>query len=120
MSTKFGSIKTIKGKRGNTYCVQIRMKGHPHISKTFKELKEAKAWLKERSYAMSTGKPYETKVMRTRTFAQLVDKYIEEKADKSSSNYKTRLGQLFWWKDQLGRFTPITLLTISLKPSLFF
>lgn len=105
MSTKLGSIKTIKGKRGSTYCVQIRMKGHPHISKTFKELREAKAWLKETSYAMSTGKPYETKIMRTRTFAQLVDKYIEEKVDKSSSNYKTRLGQLLWWKDQLGCFT---------------
>lgn len=105
MTVKFGSIKTIQGKKGNTYCVQIRMKGHPHISKTFKELKEAKSWLKETSYAMSTGQAYETKVMRTQTFAQLIDKYIEEKVDKTSSNYITRLGQLLWWKEQLGYLT---------------
>ena len=105
MSVKFGSIKTIQGKKGKTFCVQIRMKGHPHISKTFKELKAAKQWLKETSYAMSTGQPYETKVMRTQTFAQLVDKYIDEKIDKTSSNYKTRLGQLLWWKGHLGHFT---------------
>lgn len=105
MSVKFGSIKTIQGKKGNTYCVQIRMKGHPPISKTFKELKETKSWLKETSYAMSAGQPYETKVMRTQTFAQLIAKYIEEKVDKTSSNYITRLGQLLWWKEQLGHLT---------------
>ena len=105
MSVKHGSIKTIQGKKGNTYCVQIRQKGHPHISKTFKELKTAKQWLKETSYAMATGQAYETKVMRTHTFAQLVDKYIDEKLDTTSSNYKTRLGQLLWWKGQLGYFT---------------
>jgi hypothetical protein len=105
MSVKVGSIKTIEGKKSNTYCVQIRMKGYPHISKTFKELKEAKKWLKETSYAMSTGQPYETKVMRTQSFAQLIDKYIDEETDKTSSNYKTRLGQLLWWKEQLGHFT---------------
>jgi hypothetical protein len=32
MSVKFGSIKTIQGKKRNTYCVQIRIKGYPHIS----------------------------------------------------------------------------------------
>lgn len=105
MSSKVGSIKTIQGKKGNTYCVQVRMKGHRHLSKTFKELKEAKSWLKETIYAMSTGRPYETKIMRTQTFAQLIDKYIDEEIDKISSNYKTRLGQLLWWKEQLGHLT---------------
>ncbi len=85
MSVKFGSIKTIQGKKGNTYCVQIRMKGCPHISKTFKELKDAKSWLKETSYAMSKGQPYETKVMRTQTFAQLIDKYINKDLQKNKS-----------------------------------
>ncbi len=54
---------------------------------------------------MSTGQSYETKMMRTQTVAQLVDKYIDEEIDKSSSNYKTRLGQLFCWKKQLGHLT---------------
>jgi integrase len=105
MSVKVGSIKTIPGKRGNTYCVQIRMKGHPHLSKTFKELRLAKKWLQETTHAISTGQPYETKLMRTKTFAQLVDKYINEEIDATSSNYTTRLGQLLWWREQLGHLT---------------
>jgi len=105
MSVKVGSIKPIKGKKGTTYCVQIRLRGKPHISKTFKELKLAKKWLQETTHSIQTGLPYETKVMRTQTFAQLIDKYIKEEIDKGSSNYKTRLGQLFWWKDQLGHLT---------------
>ncbi len=105
MSVKFGSIKTIQGKKGNTYCVQIRMKGHPHLSKTFKKLRLAKQWLSETTYAMRAGQSYETKVMRTQTFSQLINKYIEEEIDKSSSYYKTRLGQLLWWKEQLGHLT---------------
>ena len=62
MSVKFGSIKTIKGKKGNTYCVQIRIKGHPHISKTCKDIKSAKKWLRETAHAFQTGKPYEPKL----------------------------------------------------------
>lgn len=61
--------------------------------------------MQETTHALSTGQPYETKVMRTKTFAQLVDKYIEEEIDTTSSNYTTRLGQLFWWKEQLGHLT---------------
>jgi integrase len=105
MSVKVGSIKTIPGKRGNTYCVQIRMKGHPHLSKTFKELRLAKKWLQETVHAIQNGLPYETKVMRTHTFAQLVDKYILERVDPSSTNYVTRVGQLRWWKQQMGHLS---------------
>jgi len=101
MSVKVGSIKTIKGKKGNTYCVQIRLRDRPHISKTFKDIKGSKKWLEETTVALRDGLPYETKIMRTKTFAQLIDKYINEELDKTSSNYKTRLGQLLWWKDQL-------------------
>jgi hypothetical protein len=102
MSAKLGCIKTINGKRGNFYCVQIRVKGHNHTSRTFKDLREAKKWLQETLHAISKGQAYETKVMRTQSFSQLVDKYIAEELDKSSSNFKTRLGQLNWWKGELG------------------
>jgi len=94
MSAKIGYIKTIKGKRGNTYCVQIRLKGHKNTSRTFKELKEAKKWLQETLYAISRGKAYETRVMCTQTFSGLIEKFIKDELDKTSSNYKTRLGQL--------------------------
>ncbi|MGD2169231.1 MAG: site-specific integrase [Chlamydiota bacterium] len=109
MSAKIGCIKTIKGKRGNTYCVQIRLKGHKNTSRTFKELKEAKKWLKETLYAISQGKAYETKVMRSHTFSDLINKYIDEELDKSSSNYKTRLGQLNWWKAELGHLSLVNI-----------
>jgi integrase len=109
MSGRIGCIKTIQGKNGNSYCVQIRVKGHKHTSRTFKELKEAKKWLKETLHAISSGQIYETKIMRTQTFSQLIDKYIEQELDKTSSNYKTRHGQLNWWKEQLGHLSLINI-----------
>jgi hypothetical protein len=102
MGLKLGSIQTVHGVKGNTYRVQIRMKGYKHMSKTFKAQDDAEKWLKENTFAMSKGLPYETKEMRTFNLGDLIDRYIENEMDPQSSNYKTRIGQLKWWKAEIG------------------
>ena len=104
MGVKLGSIQVVKGVKGNTYRAQIRMKGYKHMSKSFKSKKTAEKWITDNVIAMSKGLPYETKEMRTYNLGDLIDRYIENEMDSESSNYKTRLGQLKWWKNEIGAY----------------
>jgi integrase len=95
-------IKKLPGKKGNTYRVQIRLKGHPHVSKNFTDYNEAKKWRYKTLEAMSSHLPYETTQMRRITLRELIDRYIASEMNEESSNYQTRLGQLNWWKQEIG------------------
>lgn len=102
MSHKLGSIQTSEGKKGKTYRAQIRVKGYPHQSKTFKLKREAEEWLRENITAMKKGLPFETKPMRVTYLSDIIDRYITDELDPKSTNYQTRTGQLNWWKDEIG------------------
>ncbi len=39
-------IKKIKRKKGTVYKAEVRLKGHPYTSKTFKKLSKAREWSK--------------------------------------------------------------------------
>ena len=114
MSHKLGSIQTCEGKKGKTYRAQIRVKGHPHQSKTFELKRDAEKWLRENITAMKSGLPFETKTMRTQYLSDVIDRYISDELDPKASNYKTRLGQLNWWKSEIG-----SLLLTHLKLDIF-
>ncbi|MDN3506503.1 MAG: site-specific integrase [Simkaniaceae bacterium] len=95
-------IKKLPGKKGNTYRVQIRLKGHPHTSKNFDNYDDAKEWRFKTIEAIKSHLPYETTRMRRTTLGDLIDRYIASEMDEESSNYQTRLGQLKWWKEEIG------------------
>jgi len=104
MGVKLGSIQVREGAKGKTYRAQIRMKGYKHMSKSFKDKKGAENWIKNNIIAMEKGLPYETKEMRTYNLGDLIDRYIENEMNPGSSNYKTRIGQLKWWKEEIGYY----------------
>ncbi|MEM7175127.1 MAG: hypothetical protein AAF443_04260 [Chlamydiota bacterium] len=95
-------IQKIEGKKGAYYRAQIRIKGYKSLSKNFEKYREAKDWRLKTREAMKSGKPYETTEMRHTTLASLIDRFIASELDQTSSNYATRLGQLEWWKQEIG------------------
>jgi len=99
---KLGNIQVREGSKGKTYRAQIRKKGYKHMSKSFKSKDRAEKWLKDNIFAIEQGLPYETKEMRTFTLSDIIDRYLKEEMDPSNSNYKTRKGQLEWWKAEIG------------------
>lgn len=102
MKTAEPGIEKIEGKRGTVYRVQIRKKGCKHQSRTFNNFRAAKKWKYDTFNALDTGGITDTAKMRRTTLSHLIERYIENVLDPSTSNYKTRLGQLRWWDQELG------------------
>lgn len=60
-------------KRGTTYKVQIRLKGHPPETATFDRLTDAKRWAGETETNIRQGRHFG--IARRRSFAELADRY---------------------------------------------
>ncbi|QLH37317.1 MAG: hypothetical protein HWD61_15185 [Parachlamydiaceae bacterium] len=52
---------------------------------------------------MKSGQSYETTEMRRYTIGDLIGRYIENELSSTKKNYKTLLGQLLWWKNEIGQ-----------------
>lgn len=52
---------------------------------------------------MKSGQSYETTEMRRYTIGDLIDRYIENELSSTKKNYKPLLGQLLWWKNEIGQ-----------------
>jgi len=102
MKTNEPSIEKIEGKKGTIYRVQIRKKGFKHQSRSFTTFKSAKKWKYDIIKAQTSGETTDTAVMRRTLLSNLIDRYIENVLDPTSTNYITRLGQLRWWREELG------------------
>lgn len=102
MKTNEPGIEKIEGKKGPIYRVQVRKKGHKQQSRSFSSFREAKKWKLDTLNALASGGITDTAVMRRTTLGDLINRYIEVDLDPTSSNYKTRLGQLLWWSNELG------------------
>ncbi len=102
MKTTEPGIEKIEGKNGTIYRVQIRKKGFKHQSRSFTAFKAAKKWKYDTVNALSLGEITDTATMRRTQLGELIDRYIESVLDPSTGNYQTRLGQLRWWKGELG------------------
>ncbi len=85
------------------YTAQIRLKGYPAQTATFKRLTDAKKWVQDTESAIREGRHFKTAESKKHTFADLVDRYI--KAELPNYNEKEqaeRKSKLLWWKDKLG------------------
>ena len=65
-------------KRGNSFQVQIRRKGHKPISKSFREKKNALAWGKQTESEIERGIFQDTTEAQRTTFGELLDRYATE------------------------------------------
>src|SRR5664280_2514247 len=85
------------------YTAEVRLKGYPAQTATFKRLTDAKKWTQDTESAIREGRHFKTVEAKKHTFADLVDRYI--KAVLPSYNEKEqaeRKSKLLWWKDKIG------------------
>lgn len=85
-------------RKGVSYRVQIRIKGHPPDAATFDRLTDAKRWAAETETAIRQGKHFG--VARRRTFTELADKYQGAIAGHLKSA-DARGNHLAYWRDEL-------------------
>jgi integrase len=81
-----------------TYRARIRLQGSPDLSETFPTRREAKEWSSKMEAEIRQGRFFGRTESRERTFAELVDKYLEQ---NKSKNFRKCKMQLHWWKKHL-------------------
>ena len=92
-----GTIRKYERKNNRAvYNAQIRLKGHPKVSATFKNLTQARQWIQVTEAAMIEGRHVKTVEARNRTITDLVDRYIEHVAPLKK-DHANRKRHLRWW-----------------------
>lgn len=87
-----------------SYRVQVRIKGRPPETATFKRLTDAKQWAQQTEADIRRGKHFKTAEAKKRTMAEAIDRYFRDVLShrKNSANQETYLN---WWKKQIGAYT---------------
>lgn len=84
-------------KKGTSYRVQIRMKGHPPENASFDRLTDAKRWAAETETAIRQGRHFG--IARRRTFTELADRYQDAVTERLKSA-EARAGHLAFWREE--------------------
>jgi integrase len=87
-----------------SYRARIRKDGVPEESKSFPTRREADLWSKRIEAGIIEDRYFGRDESKKRTFAQLVDRYIEKELPKNPKAYKKQKMMLTWWKAQLGKY----------------
>jgi len=99
------SIKKRETNNGKVhYRVQIRLKGFPSQSATFKTKTHAKQWAQKTEAAMREGRYFKTIESKRHTLGDMVDRYVKNHIKEDSRYHKDIKRQLQWWKIQIGDY----------------
>jgi integrase len=85
------------------FTAEIRLKGYPVQSATFKRKTDAEKYIQNTESAIREGRHFKTAEAKKHTLADLIDRYIKDvipnKAVKLAIDQKQ---QLTWWRDKIG------------------
>lgn len=98
------TIRERKTTDGILYQVQIRLKGHPAETASFKRLTDAKRWAQQTEVAIREGRYFKTSEARKRTLEELIDRYTRDRLPQRGRDKETVGPQLEWWKQTLGKY----------------
>lgn len=101
------TIRKRKTGAGEThYHVQIRKKGYPSQTASFKRKIDAERWARQTEAAIEEGRHFKTAEAKKHTFSDMVERYIKDELPrKSPTARKIQTAQLNWWGEQLGSYT---------------
>jgi integrase len=86
------------------YTAEIRLKGYPAQSATFKRKTDANKWIKTTESAILEGRHFKTTEAKKHTLADLVDRYIKDVLPKKPKQAPAQRPQLERWKFELGSY----------------
>ncbi len=87
-----------------TYRVKVRLKGKPVQTATFERLTDAKKWASSTESAIRENRYFKTAESKKRTFADMVERYIETILPQKPKSIDKQEAQLNWWKSHLGSY----------------
>jgi integrase len=101
------TIKERTSKDGSIrYTVEVRLKGYPRQTATFKRKTDAKKWIQDTESAIREGRHFKTVESKKHTLTELVDRYINDVLpSKSATLRRDQITQLNWFKTEIGAHT---------------
>jgi Site-specific recombinase XerD len=87
-----------------SYRVQIRLKGKPIQTATFKRMTDANKWVQDTESAIRAGRHFKTSEAKKHTLADLIDRYIKEVLPTKPKQAGHQQQQLEWWKSKMGAY----------------
>ncbi len=100
-------IETRKTDGGGTrYRVQVRLKGYPSQTATFRRKTDAKRWAEQTQAAIREGRYFKTNEAKRHTLEELIERYIAEVVPgRTKKDQQGVTAQLRWWSSRLGAYT---------------
>jgi integrase len=86
------------------YRVEVRLKGYPAQTATFKRLTDAKKWISNTESAIREGRHFKTTEAKKHTLGDLIDRYIKDVLPTKPRQAPAQRPQLERWKDELGSY----------------
>ena len=97
--------KRLKASGEPYYTVQVRLKGYPPQTETFKRITDAKRWAQDTESAIREGRHFKTAEAKKHTFADLVKRYYSETLiNYNEKEQKERRSKLDWWSSKIGSY----------------
>jgi integrase len=90
------------------YTAEVRLKGYPAQTATFKRLTDAKKWVQDTESAIREGRHFKTAEAKKHTVSEMIERYCSEylpnnKEKKYSlKEQKERKSRLDWWAKNIG------------------
>ncbi len=84
------------------FTVEIRLKGYPVQSATFKRKTDASKWIQDTESAIREGRHFKTIEAKKHTLADLIDRYIKDVLPTKPKSERRQRQNLEWWKGKLG------------------
>ena len=101
-------IKNRTAKDGTPrYTAEVRLKGYPPGTATFKRKTDATKWIQDTESALREGRHFKTTVSKKHTLADAIDRYLKDTAFTNLTPNEIRIRKpiLNWWKSQIGYCT---------------
>ncbi|MDP3332606.1 MAG: site-specific integrase [Methylococcaceae bacterium] len=92
------------------YTTQVRLKGYPAQTATFKRLTDAKKWAQDTESAIREGRHFKTSEAKKHSVEQMLDRYCLEylpnnkKKTYSVKEQSERKSRLDWWSKNIGHY----------------
>lgn len=84
------------------YRAEVRLKGYPAQSASFKRKTDANKWIQNTESAIREGRHFKTSESKKHTFADLADRYIKDVLPKKPKQESRQKMQMEWWKEKMG------------------
>lgn len=86
------------------YTAEIRLKGYPAQTATFKRLTDAKKWIVSTESAIRENRHFKTSESKRHILADAIDKYSKDilTSRYTAKEQRNRRPILAWWKEEIG------------------